>query len=112
MATIPSTSSGDMTDTTTLRLRETAAHAQLPGVRSYFDARSCNGSAKAQPGVKDEDIDPFTYRPRLTKWNYVKVRMQGLCETLGLYFKTPRRRWLAKYKTGAINSNSFYHTVQ
>ena len=24
--------------------------------------------------VREEDIDPFTYRPQFTKWDYIKVR--------------------------------------
>lgn len=31
-------------------------------------------SATVSTTVNEEDIDPFTYRPPLTKWDYLKVR--------------------------------------
>ena len=32
---------------------------------------ACTAAVK----INEEDIDPFTYRPPLTKWDYLKVRI-------------------------------------
>ena len=43
------------------------------GSATPTDLSSPAGCSKAQQPVNEEDIDPFTYRPPLTKWDYLKV---------------------------------------
>lgn len=50
-----------------------AANGSLPASADSSPQTTRDRSHTQAAKVNDEDIDPFTYRPPLTKWDYVKV---------------------------------------
>ena len=53
-----------------------AASGSLPASADSSPQTTRDRSHAQAAKVNDEDIDPFTYRPPLTKWDYVKVLLK------------------------------------